>query len=296
MEDKITNFGFQKIFNVSNIITMFYMELPKNFSYGGEKHDFWEMIYIDKGEVICTAGENRFTLKSGEMAFHKPNEYHNHSGNNTVAANISILTFQCHSKAMRHFENMIFRLTAEEKALLSALFTEGLSCFSLKDPTNPLLPDNMCLNSPQPFGGSQMIKNLLEIFLIRLCRNQDTLPKAMRQNIVIDGMDVPYSVKEILYYLQNNVYGSITVADVAKAVGKGESTVKKIFALYRKNGMMKHYNGLKIKEAKKLIREGRYNITQISDLLCFDTPQYFCKCFKASTNMTPTEYKRSIVR
>ncbi len=43
-----------------------YMEFSKEFHYDGESHNFWEMVYIDKGEMICTAGENKFTLKSGE--------------------------------------------------------------------------------------------------------------------------------------------------------------------------------------------------------------------------------------
>ena len=82
------------------------------------------------------------------------------------------------------------------------------------------------------------------------------------------------------------------VSDVAKAVGKSESTVKKLFADY--HGIIKYYNSLKIKEAKRLIREERYNISQISDMLCFDTPQYFSKCFRSFTGMSPLEYKRSL--
>lgn len=66
--------------------------------------------------------------------------------------------------------------------------------------------------------------------------------------------------------------------------------------LCRKSGIMHYYNSLKIKEARRLIREGKYNMTQISDLLCFDNPQYFSKCFKTYTNMTPKEYKASIVK
>lgn len=295
MKDNFTLYGFEKIFNVEKIITIFYMELPKNFYYDGEKHDFWEMVYIDKGEMLCTAGQNRFTLKSGEMTFHKPNEYHNLSGNNSIAPNISILTFQCRSKAMEQFEGKIFRLNAEEKSLLSELFSEGLACYQLVDPTNPLLQKMQPIEQ-SPFGGKQMIKNLLEIFLIKLCRNEDALPKAMRQSYVIDGVDVPYHVKEILDFLHSNIYGKINVSDVAQAVGKGESTVKQLFSLYRSSGIMKYYNSLKIKEAKKLIREGNYNITQISDLLHFDSPQYFSKCFKAYTKMTPTQYKASIMK
>ena len=294
MEDKFTGFGFERIFHIEKIITLFYMELSKNFHYDGESHDFWEMVYIDKGEMICTADKNRFILKSGEMTFHKPNEYHNLSGDNAVSPNVSIITFQCHSRAMRHFEGKIFRLSAEEKSLLSMLFTEGLSCFRLEDEHNPLL-QRMEKVEPSPFGSSQMTKNLLEIFLIKLCRNTDVVTKTMRQSYVINGVDVPYHIKEILDFLHDNIYGRITVADVARHVGKSESTVKQQFSLYRKSGIMKYYNNLKIKEARHLIREGKYNMTQIADMLHFDNPQYFSKCFKAFTHMTPREYKASIV-
>ena len=295
MEDKITGVGFERIFNIEKIITLFYMELSKNFYYDGESHDFWEMVYIDKGEMICTADKNRFVLKSGEMTFHKPNEFHNLSGNNAVAPNISIITFECKSRAMKHFEGKIFRLDAEEKSLLSMLFTEGLSCYRMAEEYNPLL-QKLEKIEPSPYGSSQMTKNLLEVFLIKLCRNTEVLTKKMRRSYVIDGVDVPYNVKEILDFLHENIYGKLTVGDVARRVGKSESTVKQLFSLYRKSGIMKYYNGLKIKEARKLIREGRYNMTQISDMLHFDNPQYFSKCFKAYTNMTPREYKASIVK
>ena len=253
------------------------------------------MVYIDKGEMLCTADTNRFILKSGEMTFHKPNEFHNLSGNNTVAPNVSIITFKCRSRAMKYFEGKIFRLNTEEKGLLSMLFDEGLACYQLEDPKNPLLQRMIRLDSI-PFGGSQMVKNLLEIFLIKLYRHTDVVTKTMRQSYVIDGVDVPYNVKEILDFLHGNIYGKITVADVARHVGKSESAVKQLFSLYRKSGIIKYYNGLKIKEARRLIREGKYNFTQISDLLHFVNPQYFSKCFKAYAHMTPREYKASIVK
>lgn len=294
MEDNFTRIGFEKVFVVDKLITIFYMEMSKNFAYEGEQHDFWEMVYIDKGEMICTAGKNRLMLKSGEMIFHKPNEYHNLSGNQNVAPNVSIITFECRSRAMKYFEGKIFRLNTEEKTLLSMLFAEGLSCFRLTDEHNPLLQKLEKIN-PAPFGSSQMTKNLLEIFLIRLCRNTDVVTKKHRQSFVIDGVEIPYQVKEILDYLNANIYGKVTVSDVARVLGKSESTVKYLFSLYKDCGMIKYYNSLKIAEAKKLIREDRYNMTQIADLLHYDNPQYFAKSFKNFTNMTPSEYKASIL-
>ena len=293
MSDDFARVRFDRVFNVEKIITIFYMEFSKNFCYDGERHDFWEMVYIDKGEMICTADKNRFILKSGEMTFHKPNEFHNLSGNNSTPPNVSIITFECKSRAMKQFEGKIFRLDAEEKGLLSSLFTEGLSCFRMEDPHDPLL-QKMSMLKDAPFGASQITKNLLEIFLIKLSRSTEVLSKKKRRSYVIDGVDVPYQVKEISDLLMKNIYGRITVAEVAQRLGKSESTIKKLFTPY--HGIIRFYNSLKIEEAKRLIREGQYNLTQISDLLCFDNPQYFSKCFKRTTNMTPSEYKRSILK
>lgn len=287
--------GFEKIFNIEKIITIFYMELSKDFHYEGESHDFWEMVYIDKGEMLCTADKTSFTLKSGELTFHKPNEFHNLSGNLSSSPNVSIITFECKSRAMKHFEGKIFHLDAEEKYIMSMLFEEGLSCYQLYDETNPLLQKIKMLPDA-PFGSSQMTKNLLEIFLIMLSRNTDNLTKQSRTNIHLNGRNVPYPVKEITDFLTSKIYDKVCLADVAHAVGKSPSAVKKLFSQHMSEGIISYYNRLKIKEAKRLIRDGSYNFAQIADLLHFDTSQYFTKCFKDATKMTPSEYKKSILK
>ena len=295
MQDKFTRIKFEKIFSVEAIITLFYMEFSKNFRYEGESHDFWEMVYIDKGEMICQADRRRFVLKSGEMTFHKPNEFHNLSGDNTVAPNVSIITFECKSRAMKFFEGKIFKLDPEEKSLLSQLFSEGLSCYRLEDEHDPLL-QNMIKLDGAPLGASQTVKNLLEVFLIRLARRTDALTQRMRRSYIIDGVDIPRSVKEIVDLLSDSVYERLTVAQISARLGRSESAVKQLFAQHFKQGIILYYNSLKIAEAKKLIREGRYNFTEISDMLCFESPQYFSKSFKKFTGRTPSEYRASIIK
>lgn len=295
MADNFIRYDFPSVFRIEKLITIFYMELSKDFYYDGERHDFWEMVYIDKGEMLCTADKSTFTLKSGELTFHSPNEFHNLSGNKNTAPDVSIITFECHSREMHHFEGKIFRLDAEEKALLSMLFEEGLSCFQLEDPRNPLLQRLERLPDA-PFGSAQMVKNLLEIFLIKLWRHKDTLTKKSRQNYRVNGIDIPADVKELLDYVEQHLYDKLNVSIIARDMGKSESTVKNLFALYQSGGIMKYCNLRKIKEARRLIREGNHNFVQIANMLQFDTPQYFSKCFKKFTNMTPSEYKQSIIK
>ena len=295
MKDNFIRLGFEKVFNVEKIITVFYMELSKDFRHDGERHDFWEMVYIDKGEMICTADKRQFVLKDGELTFHKPNEFHNLSGNRNTAPNVSILTFECKSKAMKYFDGKIFRLNAQEKGLLSMLFEEGLSAYSLVDKRNPLLQKSVKIDGA-PFGSSQMTKNLLELFLIKLHRHKDATPKKDRYNYKVNGLDIPFEVKEIVEYLQKHIHQKITLEEVANAVGKSASTVKNLFSTYRSGGIIRFFNYLKIEEAKKLIREGQYNFTQIAFMLAFDTPQYFSSCFRQFVNMSPLEYKNSILQ
>lgn len=294
MQDNFIRYSFDKVLNVEKLITLFYMEFSKDFVYEGERHDFWEMVYVDRGEVICTAEKRKFELKSGELTFHKPNEFHAIRAGENSAPNVSIITFQCRSRAMRYFEGKIFRPSAEEKALVSMLFREGLSAYQLVDKHNPLLQKLIKLENA-PFGSSQMTKNLLEIFLISLHRNTDVLAKKSRYHYKVNGISIPFQVKEIVDLLEQNVYGRLSVEDIAKTLGKSVSTVKNLFAMYRAGGIIKHYNYLKIEEAKKLIREGNCNFSQIAALLQFDTPQYFSICFKRFVHMSPQEYKKSIL-
>ena len=57
---------------------------------------------------------------------------------------------------------------------------------------------------------------------------------------------------------------------------------------------MQYYTLLKIDRAKQLLREGKYNVSQIAQQLCFDTPNYFTKVFRRVTGMTPLQYRRSV--
>lgn len=294
MKDNFIRHGFEKVISVDKLITIFYAELPSHFAFDGETHDFWEMVYVDRGAVVCTAEKRKFELRGGEITFHKPSEFHALRAAEGTAPNVSIVTFESRSRAMRYFEGKIFRLSGEEKALVAMLFREGCAAYRLLDPTDPLLQVLLRLDDA-PFGAAQMVKNLLEIFLISLHRRTDAVTKKSRYRYKVNGVSIPAEVKDILDLLEENVYGRLTVDQIARRVKKSKSTVKNLFALYSDGGIMRYYNYLKIEEAKRLIREGRHNFSQIAALLQFDTPQYFSMTFKRFTNLSPQEYKNSIL-
>ncbi len=293
MKSDFIRIDFDHIFSVDKIITIFRVNFASDFAHEGESHDFWEMVYIDSGEMICTADTRRFTLKAGEVTFHKPNEYHALSGNGNSNPIVSIISFECSSREMEYFNGKIVCLNNEEKTFFHALMTEGLLAFEMEVPNNPLV-QRLNKRHDAPLGSSQALKNLLEVFLIRLRRNKEIVSKNSRYNYKIGGVEVSREVKELLDILNEHLHDRLTIHEIAAKAHKSVSTVNNIFSTYQKGGIIRHFNYLKIEEAKRLIQESDYNFTQIAETLAFDTPQYFSKCFRSFTGMSPLEYKRSI--
>ena len=294
MENKIAKIDLNSEFSVNGVYTLFYMEMSKDFSYGGESHDFWEMVYIDKGEMICTAGQKRFMLKSGELTFHRPGEYHNLSGDGRQDSNISILTFDSGSLDGSFYEGRIFRLDNEERVLLSMLFEEGLSALRKEEENDPLV-HTMRVREDAPFGYGHTIKNMLEIFLIKLRRNKDNLTKESRRRYRVDGVNVPEWIKELVDHLLERVNEKVKISELCSRFGVSESLLKKEFSKYYRGGVINYFHKMKVEEAKRLIREGKKSFSEIADSLGFDNSQYFTKFFKQMTKMTPTEYRKSII-
>ena len=38
-------------FEVDEVVSVHYFEYASNYCYEGEQHDFWEFLYVDKGEL-----------------------------------------------------------------------------------------------------------------------------------------------------------------------------------------------------------------------------------------------------
>lgn len=115
---------------IKKIVSVHYFEFAKDYVFEGEKHDFWEFLYVDKGKAEVMADMQGYELKQGEMIFHKPNEFHNVWVNGKVAPNIVVAAFECKSRAMRFFENKILRIGDYEKNLLAQVVREAGEAFS----------------------------------------------------------------------------------------------------------------------------------------------------------------------
>jgi len=277
---------------VDSIVTLHYFEHAKNYVFEGEKHDFWELVYVDKGRLEVVSEDQGYELTQGQIIFHKPNEFHNLYANGTVAPNLVILTFVCHSPAMAFFENKITYVSARQRDLLARIIEEGRQAFSgpLGDPYTLQMPraENV------PFGSEQLINLYLEQFLIDMIRNESPVCERPKPSSSIKTRSDNDLVNRIIHYMEEHVCDSLSFSAICLFSAQSATNLKTIFKSVTGLGVMEYYRKLKIDYAKILLRESNGNISQIADRLGYASVQYFSRHFKQATGMTPREYTLSI--
>ncbi len=277
---------------IKKIISVHYFEYAKDYLFDGERHDFWEFLYVDKGEVEVMADTLGYKLKQGEMIFHKPNEFHNVWANGKVAPNLIVISFECKSNKMDYFKDKILSIDNQEKNLLAQIISEAKEAY-----TSPL--DSPSLKKLEKrarpkFGCEQLIKIYLEQMLINLIRKDESISSEKKlSSSVKERFDGDMS-KRAISFLEENICNNISFDDVCRYLSLSRTSLKVLFRETTNSSVMEYYNGLKIAEAKKMIREGMNNFTKIADALGYASIHYFSRHFKKATGMTPSEYTISV--
>ncbi|MBQ6838649.1 MAG: helix-turn-helix transcriptional regulator [Clostridia bacterium] len=272
--------------SVDGIYTVHYFEYTKDFAYSGEMHNFWELVYADKKNLLITAGAKEVELEAGQIYIHKPNEFHNIRCDGKRAANSVIISFDCDSPELFSVAGQVLTADEEERKCIGNVVKEASSAFStrLSDPYISVMEKA----EDSDFCCEQLIRLNIEMLLISLIRsNKNKKPLAIKKNSTI--------LAEITDYLSENVEKKVVFYDVVKKFNLSPSVLKKIFREQVGCGVMDYFTRLKIDRAKEMIREEKYNFTEISERLEFNKSQYFTTDFKRVSGMTPSEYAKSIV-
>lgn len=278
----------QKPLEIRRIYTVHYFEFSSDYVFPGEEHDFWELLYVDKGNLRVVAGERALDLGRGQIVFHAPGEFHALSANGVVAPNLVVVSFDCPGPEMEFFRGYTGMVGAEERALLARIIRESGRVFST--PLNAPFIRQMERRESVPFGGEQLLAAAVEELLIRLRRRGGAAAPA-------EGAELCHlqeRTARIIQYLESRLDQPLSVRQICQDNLIGRAQLERIFHEQTGGGVIDYFGQLKMEAARQMIREGRLNISQISLRLGFSSVHYFSRWFKKRSGMTPSEYTRSI--
>lgn len=292
MQNDVPRLTVHKSVDIESITSIHYFEFDDGFVDTPESHEPWELVYIDRGECDILAGERVLPLKQGEMYFHKPFETHMIKTVRGIAPNIFIIVFSSSSPAMQCFCDRKIEATMTTKQHIAAIIHEATNTFELPL-GDPKMSKLRVKESDPLFAGEQSVMLRLELMLIEMIRSHNydkAVPKRFLPKDIV-GDDFALRVIELM---ERRIYGRLTMDDLSRELSFGKTYISKRFAKACGYSIIDYYNMMKIGEAKRLIREGRHNFFEISEMLMFSNSHYFSTMFKKHTGMTPTQYKHSI--
>lgn len=286
------SFELEEDIHINCIYTVHYFEYASDFHFSGERHNFWEFQCVDKGRAEVKTDDGVHILSTGQVIFHKPDEFHTLTALGNSAPNIVVVSFSCNSPCMKFFEKKILNISDAERNLMGMIIAEARRCISspLDDPyTQKMEKKDDCL-----FGSQQLIRLYLEQMLIQMIRRYSfphiTLPLSKFHSSRTDSA----SYNKVLLYLEEHIRETITIQQICHDNLIGRSQLQKIIREQHHCGVIDFFTQMKIELAKQLIRENQMNFTQISEFLGYSSIHYFSRQFKKITGMTPSEYTSSI--
>lgn len=276
---------------VSNFISFHYFEYVKEFKGIGESHNFWEMVYIDYGNVKVISDDKEYYVSSGEGFLHAPDEFHNILSVGDFASAF-IISFDCDCNELSEIQSRLLKFYARESQIVKLIYAVGQEVF--EGPYDIFDQQKLKMKEDMSYGGFQELKNLMERLLILLIRDSRIKGAVPERYLNKDFANERMIVDKVIGIILSSVYDKVTLDNICSQLSFSKSYILKIFKKRMGCSVMEYYNQMKIKEAKRLISEDRYTYTQIARLLNFSSVHHFSNSFKQITNMTPSGYQKSI--
>ncbi|WP_276358122.1 response regulator transcription factor [Cohnella caldifontis] len=110
------------------------------------------------------------------------------------------------------------------------------------------------------------------------------------------GNDSDYSkhAKRILAYMEANFRSDLSLDHLADRMDLHPNYISSLFKKETGDTFVNYLNGLRIREARKLLRAQRHlPVSAVGQQVGYENKHYFTKVFKKYTGVTPSEYRES---
>lgn len=274
------NVPLSSAISVDAFFSLYHLNLEKLHAHG-ELHDFYELVYVERGFYYAVLDGEYHVVPPGSLIFFAPNVFHAGDGQTKSTAVVDILSFATASPLMHYFDNRCIALTAPQKDAFFAVFNLAQRLLTQTAGGGLLAKDGVRAHE------LQTLKNQFELFLLALYDKTATTDASLN---CTPNKQTQFRI--ISDYLKQNLARDLTLETIAAACSVSVSGLKALFHTFCGCGPISYLNTLRIIAAKVMIREGVLNFSEIAEKTGFSSIHYFSRTFKARTGVTPSEYAK----
>ncbi|MBR5596456.1 MAG: helix-turn-helix transcriptional regulator [Lachnospiraceae bacterium] len=265
---------------IREIFGYYYNVRNAGYNFQGEKHDYYELTFVDRGTLETTIENKQFIINEKELMIYGPGQFHTqHIAEGQSCSYVTIVFSMVNISPDAQ--------NAENALLLNKVFSYDKKIYTL-------LKDFVQESSIQiPYINSLMTCLLQEI-VIRLLRSEFLVTKEERPVSLTRQHYQDELLERILNYIEQSICEPLTIAEICQKFSISRSSLQLLFKENLDQTPKKYISDLKLEKSCQLIREQKYSISEISLLLGFNSIHYFSRAFAHKYNMAPSEYSKQM--
>ena len=283
MNARLINIQYRldKVIEIKSISSIYIFHFDKSYFTNFEKHAPIELIYVDEGVEQVWEDDKVYTLQKGEIFIHKPMALHKDACLSDESR-VYIISFTTSSKIISKLFDRVIKLKKNEINQLKQVFETYIR--NVDSDIDQWFSDRKIIADKNSFGVSQIIKNNFELFFISILNPEENEALEYRK------YDDPV-VNRVIEELEKEKYEKFSLDKISKNVSYSKSYLCRQFKKVTGVTIIYYFYSLKVEEAKKMLIHGDHTIEETSDLLNFDSVQYFSKVFKKYSGLSPSNWR-----
>ncbi|MFW5981236.1 MAG: AraC family transcriptional regulator [bacterium] len=245
-------------------------------------HNSYELYYLLDGERDYFIKDRTYHVKKGDIIMINQHDIHRTIYTGSYQHERILIKFK------DDFIKTITRKNKNENFIIDSLHRLDVLRLNIDQQifVENILHKMLSEYNKQKEESTIYLKILLTELLIAINRYSKNAKTIEHPNLIHE------KVSEIVKYINNNYHEDLNVDILTKKFSISPSYLSTIFKEITSFTITQYINGVRIKEAQRILRSTNMNITDISSRVGFNSLTHFGRVFKQNTDLSPSEYRK----
>ncbi|NLK75012.1 MAG: AraC family transcriptional regulator [Clostridiales bacterium] len=239
-------------------------------------HNFYELYILEQGEHKILINDTIYQMKSYDVALYKPNVFHKSLGNSGCA------------RTCIYFTEQFLLLYFTERAVKSLLYCFEKEIITLNQDIFASVKKRMLLLEKEDIEAPN---NRIFIYLADILNILNDSKENVREEHITSSNE---NFAQILSYINQNYNKINRIDEIAERFYISKYHLCHMFKKITGLTLIQYLNKIKIQNACDMLANTDLSILDIGVACGFNSSMYFCKVFKQTLAITPSEFRKNL--
>ena len=263
---------------IQDMLGYFYRVRTPDYQFPGERHEYFELTYVDTGVMHTEVDGISYTLNEKEMILYGPGQFHNQSTDGkhsvsyvTILFDVANLAPNIPKEWYHSLLNRVFPYTPKIYTLMKTLVQESTTALPYMD---------------------SLMECMVTELIVRLLQGEYTAPATPASLARQNYRDELF--QKVIDFVESKMYEPLTIADICQEFSLSRSSLQLLFKNTVNQSPKKYISDMKLERSCQMLRENKYTVSEIALKLGYSSIHYFSNAFSQKYHVSPSEYAKRI--